>query len=135
MAALQSIARRLRPGWIFLFAAALPFLASTARAQSAADPRSAVAAHALSIDDSGFVDASTADQAKNRMLREMALQRDELRQKDIVDDTNRLMQLVKKLKTAVDKSDKDHLSLAVVHTAAQIEKLAKTIKQKMREPE
>lgn len=135
MAALQSIACRPRSGWIFLFAAALPFLVSSARAQSAADPRSAVAAHALSIDDSGFVDATGADQAKNRMLANMAFQRNELRQKAIVDDTNRLMQLVQQLKTAVDKSDKDHLSLAVVHTAAQIEKLAKTIKQKMREPE
>lgn len=69
------------------------------------------------------------------MLREMAKQREVLRQKEIVDDTNHLLDLAKQLKDAVDKSSRDQLSLDVVNTADKIEKLAKSVKQKMRDGE
>lgn len=70
---------------------------------------------------------------EGRMMRDMMKQRNNLRQKQIVDDTNQLLDLAKQLKDAVDKSDKDQLSIAVVNTAAQIEKLAKSVKEKMRD--
>lgn len=66
------------------------------------------------------------------MVRNMTHERDELRQKAIVDDTNQLLDLAQQLKTAVDKTDRDRLSLSVIHTAAQIEKLAKAVEKKMR---
>jgi hypothetical protein len=132
MAAPQSTARRLRPGWVFLFAAALPFLTPSARAQSASNPP---ASAALSATDSGFVDVGAVDEVKNRMFRDMVRQRNQQRQKAIVDDTTQLLTLAQQLKAAVDKSDKDQLSLKVIDTAAEIEKLAKTVEKKMRNPD
>ena len=70
---------------------------------------------------------------QTRMLHEMSRDRNNLRQKEIVEDTNHLMDLVKQLKDAVDKSNKDQLSLDVVNTATEIEKLAKAVKEKMRD--
>jgi selenocysteine lyase/cysteine desulfurase len=63
----------------------------------------------------------------------MSKERNALRQKEIIDDTEHLLDLAKQLKDAVDKSSKDQLSLAVVNEAAEIEKLAKVVKEKMRD--
>ncbi len=73
------------------------------------------------------------DPEQSRMLREMSRDRNLQRQKEIIEDTNHLMDLVKQLKDAVDKSSKDQLSLSVVNTATEIEKLAKAVKEKMRD--
>jgi len=132
MAALQSPTVCMRSGWILLFAAAFTLLASSAHAQSPPNPHS-TADSSLATYDSGFVDTTGMDAVKDRMMRNMARQRDELRQKAIVDDTNQLLDLAQQLKAAVDKSNKDRLSLSVVHTAAQIEKLAKAVEKKMRD--
>lgn len=67
------------------------------------------------------------------MLRKMAQERNVDRQKQIIADTDKLLALAKKLKEEVDKSDKDQLSLDVVDTASQIEKLAKSVKERMRD--
>lgn len=72
------------------------------------------------------------DPSSDMMAAKMARERNAMRQKQIVEDTNRLLDLAKQLKTAVDKSNKDELSLDVVNTAAAIEKLAKEVKDKMR---
>ena len=63
----------------------------------------------------------------------MAEQRNAIRQKQIIDDTQHLLDLARQLKDAVDKSSKDQLSLDVVNEAAEIEKLAKTVKKRMLE--
>ncbi len=123
----------LRPGWILLFAAALPFLSPSAHAQSAPSPGSPMAAAALAS-DSGFVDAAGMDSVRSRMLRNMARQRDDLRQKAIADDTSQILALAEQLKAAVDKSDRNRISLDAIQAAAQIEKLAKTVEKKMRDP-
>jgi hypothetical protein len=68
-----------------------------------------------------------------RMSKSMAEERNAIRQKQIVTDTQQLLDLAKQLKDAVDKSSKDQLSLSVVNTATEIEKLAKTVKEKMRD--
>ena len=80
-----------------------------------------------------FADSSPPDPSQVHMLREMAKERNVLRQKEIVDDTDQLLDLAKQLKDAVDKSSKDELSLSVVDTAAEIEKLARSVKEKMRD--
>jgi predicted ATPase with chaperone activity len=56
------------------------------------------------------------------------------RQRDIQKDTEKLLELATELKQAVDKSNADTLSLDVVKKAEQIEKLAKTVKDKMKGP-
>jgi hypothetical protein len=69
----------------------------------------------------------------NSMAMRMARERNALRQKQIVADTNQLLLLAHQLNEAVSKSDSQQLSVDVVKTAAQIQKLAKSIKDKMRE--
>lgn len=54
------------------------------------------------------------------------------RQKQLVADTQKLLSLANELKTDVDKSSKDTLSLDVIRKADEIEKLAHTVKEKMR---
>lgn len=73
------------------------------------------------------------DRSERQILRKMAQERNVNRQKEIVDDTDKLLALAKKLKEEVAKSDKDQLSVDVVDTAAQIEKLAKSVKERMRD--
>lgn len=55
------------------------------------------------------------------------------RQDEIRDDTQKLYQLAGELKDAVDKSNEHVLSLDVVKKAEEVEKLAKKVKEKMRE--
>jgi len=54
------------------------------------------------------------------------------RQKEITDDTAKLLALANELKAEMDKSTKDTLSLAVVRKAEQIEKLAHAVREKMK---
>jgi hypothetical protein len=55
------------------------------------------------------------------------------RQEEIKQDTLKLFQLATELKDAVDKSDENMLSLDVVKKADEVEKLAKKVKEKMKE--
>ncbi len=73
------------------------------------------------------------DKSEQQVLRKMAQERNVNRQEEIVADTNKLLALAKKLRDEVAKSNKDQLSLSVVDTANQIEKLAKTVKERMRD--
>jgi hypothetical protein len=69
--------------------------------------------------------------------RELEQKRDkeanEKRQAEIRDDTLKLYQLASELKDAVDKTNEHVLSLDVVRKAEEVEKLAKKVKEKMRE--
>ncbi len=56
------------------------------------------------------------------------------RQQDIKKDADKLLQLATELKQSVDKSNEDTLSLDVIKKAEQIEKLAKSVKDKMKGP-
>ncbi len=132
MVALQRNALRVRPFWLLLFAAALALLTSSSHAQTAPDPGAGDATASAVVAD-GFLDASASDQVKNRMMRAMALERNDLRQKVIVDEADHLLALAQQLKAAVGQSDRNRLSLEAIHTAAQIEKLAKTVGKTMRE--
>ena len=66
---------------------------------------------------------------QDRMVREA----NKKRQQDIRDDTDKLFQLATDLKAAVDKSNENLLSLDVVRKADEVEKLAKKVKEKMKE--
>ena len=54
------------------------------------------------------------------------------RQKKIVDDTSKLLSLANELKTDVDKSSENTLSLEVIRKADEIEKLARSVKERMK---
>jgi hypothetical protein len=56
------------------------------------------------------------------------------RKKEIADDSTKLLQLATDLKAAVDKTDKDTLSITVIRKADEIEKLARSVKDKMKGP-
>ncbi|HWE86390.1 MAG TPA: hypothetical protein VG267_15710 [Terracidiphilus sp.] len=55
-----------------------------------------------------------------------------MRLKQISDDAARLLELATELKTAVDKTNKDTLSVDVIRKADTIERLAKGVKEKMK---
>ena len=55
------------------------------------------------------------------------------RQQKMLDDAQRLLDMAQKLKLSVDKSTKDQLSMEVVREADQIEKLARQVKDRMRQ--
>lgn len=73
------------------------------------------------------------ENAMTHMAERMARQRNTDRQKQIVADTAQLLKLAQQLNIDVSKSNKNTLSLNVVREAGEIEKLAKTIKDKMKE--
>jgi len=54
------------------------------------------------------------------------------RKKQIADDSEKLLKLATDLKTEVDKTSKDTLSLNVIRKADAIEKLAHDVKEKMK---
>jgi hypothetical protein len=60
-------------------------------------------------------------------------QADNERKKQISDESTRLLAMAIALKAEVDKTTKDTLSLSVIRKADEIEKLAKTVKEKMKQ--
>ena len=58
--------------------------------------------------------------------------REDERHKRLVADTTKLLELTNELKTEIDKASKDELSLDVVRKAAEIERLARDVKERMK---
>ena len=56
----------------------------------------------------------------------------EQREAQIAADTERLYQLARELKTELDKSTKDTLSLSVIKKADEVEKLAHSLKERLK---
>jgi hypothetical protein len=75
-----------------------------------------------------------ADDAQRRSMKEMEKKANLERQAALRKDTEKLLKLAEELKTSVDKSSDSVLSLDVVRKAEQIEKLAHSVKDKMRGP-
>jgi type VI protein secretion system component VasF len=72
------------------------------------------------------------DPLQHQRLEKLEKARNSDRQKELVADTDKLLSLAKELKEEVSKSNKDTLSVDVVKKAAEIEKLAKNVKDRMR---
>ncbi len=68
---------------------------------------------------------------RQRQKQEQA--RNTQRQEQLVKDTSKLLELATELKTEVDKTNKDTLSVDVIKKAEEIEKLAHSVREKMRE--
>ena len=58
--------------------------------------------------------------------------REDERHKRLTSDTAKLVELTNELKEEVDKASKDQLSLDVIRKAAEIEKLAHDVKERMK---
>jgi len=67
-----------------------------------------------------------------RMEEQQARSRNSERQKKLMADTDKLLLLATDLKQQVDKTNKDVLSVDVVKKAEEIEKLAKSVKERMK---
>jgi hypothetical protein len=72
------------------------------------------------------------DGARSKMERDMAKKANEERHAALRRDTDRLLRLTTELKAYVDKSSQNTLSLEVVKKAEEIEKLAHSVKEKMK---
>ncbi len=72
------------------------------------------------------------DQPRLRMEREMARKANLERQADLKRDTEKLLKLANELKESVDKTNEGLLSVDVVKKAEEIEKLAHSVKDKMK---
>ncbi len=69
---------------------------------------------------------------QQQMEEQQAKARNTERQKQLVADTQKLVALANELQTEVGKSTKDTLSLDVIRKADEIEKLAKTVRERMK---
>jgi flagellar motility protein MotE (MotC chaperone) len=71
-------------------------------------------------------------EAQQKRAAEKAL--NEKRQQDLKKDTDKLLQLATELKQYVDKTNEHTLSVEVIKKADEIEKLAHTVREKMKGP-
>lgn len=78
--------------------------------------------------------ASDDEDARSRLTKEMAKKAAKERVAALKHDTDRLLKLSVELKESVDKSDENVLSVDVIKKAEEIEKLAHSVKEKMKGP-
>jgi hypothetical protein len=71
--------------------------------------------------------------AEQQIERDAAKQRNVQREQDIKRDTEKLLELATELKQYVDRTNENIISLDVIKKADQIEKLAKSVKEKMKQ--
>lgn len=74
------------------------------------------------------------DEARARIEHDMEKKAAKERVAALKTDTDKLLKLSIELKSYVDKSDENVLSLSVIKKAEEIEKLAKSVKDKMKGP-
>ena len=72
------------------------------------------------------------DEPRQKIEREMAKKANQDRQANLKRDTEKLLKLSTELKEYVDKTNENMLSVEVVRKAEEIEKLAHSVKDKMK---
>ncbi len=77
---------------------------------------------------------TSTDETQRRLASEMAKKANLQRQAALKADTDKLLKLAVELKDSVDKSTENVLSLDVMKKAEEIEKLAHSVKDKMKGP-
>ena len=82
----------------------------------------------------GTVAPADDDENRERIARDMAKKANQDRQALLKADTDKLVKLAGELKDYVDKSNENVLSLEVLKKAEEIEKLARSVKDKMKGP-
>ena len=81
-----------------------------------------------------FAPPRQKDEQREQIEKDMAKRANKQRQADIKRDADRLLKLATELKQAVDKSNENVLSMDVVKKAEEIERLAHSVKEKMKGP-
>jgi len=82
----------------------------------------------------GTVAPADDDENRERIARDMAKKANQERQALLKADTDKLVKLAGELKDYVDKSNENVLSLEVLKKAEEIERLARSVKDKMKGP-
>ena len=110
------------PGWIFSL-----FLLFTmpGAAQTHQSPPQRIEGTAIAPD---------GDANRDRIVRDMAKKANQERQVALKNDTEKLVKLAGELKDYVDKSNENMLSVDVLKKAEEIERLARSVKDKMKGP-
>jgi hypothetical protein len=104
---------------LFAVASPLPLLAQ----RQTAPPSPDITRPQLPSDD---------DEARTKAERDMAKRANHERQAALQRDTDKLLELATQLKENVDKSSENTLSMDVIKKAEEIEKLAHSVKEKMK---
>jgi hypothetical protein len=81
---------------------------------------------------SGLTPDEREDEQRVKMEKDMAKKANRERQAQLQRDTDNLLKLATQLKQYVEKSNENTLSLDVVKKAEEIEKLAHSVKEKMK---
>ena len=68
----------------------------------------------------------------HRAMVQQAQRRNTQRQQEIVNATDKLVTLTQQLKNDMEKASKDQMSAANIKRAEEIEKLARSVKEKMK---
>ena len=121
--------RRILTGLVF--AAAIACLAQDARppAAAAAQNDTKAASSGGALNDAKPPADSQAKDAKQQKISAAESER----KRQISDESTQLLAMAEALKVEVDKTTKDTLSLNVIRKADEIERLAKTVKEKMKQ--
>ena len=82
----------------------------------------------------GIQQSAPEDEARARLEKDMAKKANQERQADLRRDADKLFKLATELKQYVDKTNENVLSLEVLKKAEEIEKLAHSVKSKMKGP-
>ena len=82
----------------------------------------------------GIQGSPPEEEGRAKLEKEMAKKANQERHADLKRDTDKLLKLATELKEYVDKSNENVLSLNVLKKAEQIEKLAHSVKDKMKGP-
>ncbi len=77
---------------------------------------------------------SDDDEARARIVHDMEKKAAKQRVAALKNDTDKLLKLSEELKAYVDKTDENVLSLNVIKKCEEIEKLAKSVREKMKGP-
>ncbi len=87
----------------------------------------------IRVDGSVAITASQ-DESRERLIHDMAKKANLERQAVLRTDTEKLLKLAEDLKADVEKTNENMLSLDVMKKAEEIEKLARSVKDKMKGP-
>jgi hypothetical protein len=117
-----SVPSRFRVWFLFVFVFSIPGLAQTTQQQP--PPRRPDLNPPITDED----------EARARITHDMEKRAAKERVAALKSDTDKLLKLSVELKQYVDKSDENVLSLEVIKKAEEIEKLAKSVKDKMKGP-
>jgi hypothetical protein len=126
---------RSNPSRCALFIAlVLTTIAWPARAQTSTSPpqQAPAAPSAPKPAEPGKPEGDKQDQKAGNAAGQKPLTPEQERQAQLVADTSKLFQLAQELQAEVAKSSKNTLSLSVVKKAAEVEKLARSLKERLR---